>query len=487
MVSPPPPPAPPAAIPKIQYCVRSPWAWVMEDVCNSKQSENTNGAMATVVANAKEIAQVDSPKQLVSSAILIRHLEATPKSSARARRSNRVNNSLVPSVSTLRMELLDQDSELIIPALYGTSKAFDGLDDKDELVRTFQRCRCDGLNLSPPSFLIKWDVTREECKKIIKTLPVLVEDDNNNKSNNPSQQEQQPFAVLKEPMGTRGEGIYFVQSLDEIYDVVERHRRKALDEGPDFLDSVMARKGRIPSWVLQAEVHPCRLLKSRKFHIRSYVVGIEQLGRKDVLDVRLFRRHEVRIAAQPMKNNGSSSSNGNGQQRDRLAHITNAGGERSATDRDNNNNIVTTAERQLLQDIPELRDIQQDLEVFCATIFRSIWPDLVRRVSCTQQDTPYPAIRKFTVAGLDLMMTQDGRFYLLEVNVNPEAPAKSVIPPTFQRHLTGMLGELVQLLIEGESPSSSSSSCHNFVPIFDLLDKQQQQKETTKQQTNGRH
>jgi hypothetical protein len=55
------------------------------------------------------------------------------------------------------------------------------------------------------------------------------------------------FAVLKEPMGSQGQGIYFVASAEEIFAVIDEHHQRAKNE-PDILDNLIAVKGRIPSW-----------------------------------------------------------------------------------------------------------------------------------------------------------------------------------------------------------------------------------------------
>lgn len=67
---------------------------------------------------------------------------------------------------SLQIEIQNLESGEIIDAIHGTSEAFDGLEDKDELVRTTQRCRCEQLELTPPSRLITWDSTKEECKNV---------------------------------------------------------------------------------------------------------------------------------------------------------------------------------------------------------------------------------------------------------------------------------------------------------------------------------
>ena len=62
-----------------------------------------------------------------------------------------------------------------------------------------------------------------------------------------SNEEDLPFAVLKEPMGSQGKGIYFVRSVDEIHAIIDEHHQRAREE-PEVLEDLIAAKGRIPSW-----------------------------------------------------------------------------------------------------------------------------------------------------------------------------------------------------------------------------------------------
>lgn len=159
----------------------------------------------------------------------------TPSTPATRRRRNASKKFKGPA--TLQLEITNPSTGKIEYAVHGTSSALDGLEDKDELVRTLQRCRCDHLNLSPPSILIGWDVSRDECLNVLgKDLPTLKE----NKS-------EHKYAVLKEPMGSAGKGIYFVETAEEIHKIIDEHRQRALTE-TNLLDNLIAVKGRIPSW-----------------------------------------------------------------------------------------------------------------------------------------------------------------------------------------------------------------------------------------------
>lgn len=189
--------------------------------------------------------------------------------------------------------------------------------------------------------------------------------------------------------------------------------------------SVLDRKRLI---VLQAEVNPCLLIRDgRKFHIRTYVVIVERPENDEVLDLYLYNQHEVRVAGVPVSSS-SSSDNGNASDdndRNRLAHITNGA-------------LSATTERCLMSQEPELAPLQASLEVFVAQIFaQHLLQDISHRVqaaapnvaavlqqSISSSSQPQQPVipREFAVAGLDLMVTTSGRWYLLEVNVNPGAP-----------------------------------------------------------------
>ncbi len=139
--------------------VREPWKWIMEDVCTKN-----NGGLTTMTP-------VDAAHDLpsgklasVTGTVAARH----PKDSRTSRRRNQKNNTAATEANcTLRVEIIsntktrnDNFRPWVLRAFHCTSQAFDGLDDKDELARTLKRCRCEDMEISPPSQLINWDVTK---------------------------------------------------------------------------------------------------------------------------------------------------------------------------------------------------------------------------------------------------------------------------------------------------------------------------------------
>jgi len=198
----------------VSFFVFSPWQWIMQSIAVEGMTE------------------VVDPNDLPSNKVPAKPSAITPAS---RRRSNFRKKLKGPA--TLKLEMVNPETGFLEYAVHGTSSALDGLEDKDELVRTLQRCRCDHLNISPPSVLISWDVSHEECLNVVgKEMPKLEQ----NKSS-------PTYAVLKEPMGSQGKGIYFVEGAEEIHKIIDEHRQRALTE-PDFLDNLIEVKGRIPSW-----------------------------------------------------------------------------------------------------------------------------------------------------------------------------------------------------------------------------------------------
>jgi len=206
---------------QVHYAIRSPWQWIMKEI------------------RKEGMIEVQTPSELPTSKLAKQEeLEGGGGGvSPPRRRRQKGAKDKINGPSSLKIELFNVNTGVVEYAVHGTSSALDGLEDKDELVRTMQRCRCEHLQLSPPSILINWDVTREECLNVVgEELPVL----EGNRSSD-------IVAVLKEPMGSQGKGIYFVRNIDEIHKVISEQKQRATDE-PNFLDFLIEAKGRIPSW-----------------------------------------------------------------------------------------------------------------------------------------------------------------------------------------------------------------------------------------------
>lgn len=193
--------------------------------------------------------------------------------------------------------------------------------------------------------------------------------------------------------------------------------------------------------MLQAEVQPCLLIRGRrKFHVRSYVVGVEKWDIDDLIETYLYKRHEVRIASEPMPEEDHDRN------QHKLAHVVNG-----------------AKVFEFLHETPELKGLQERIEVFIAQIFaKHIIQDLSRRVNMSAREEANTHATKFVVAGLDVMVTEDGRLYLLEVNVNPIIPPPGTLEESYETHLVGFMRDLVNLIVG--VPSQNFVSSKSILP-----------------------
>jgi hypothetical protein len=227
---------------EFHFCVRHPWQWVMEQVQTSAMTEVSSASKLPSAQQALQQQQAASASAAGSASV-----SQSPVPRRRRQVAKKSKNQLP---ATFRMEVVDKATQRVLVAWHGTSSAFDGLEDKDALVRTIQRCRAEDFHLSPPSVLLNWDVSLEECRNVIgPSLPALTTTasstaDGTTTTTSPT---SPPFAVLKEPMGSQGQGIYFVRTVDEIHAIVDEQHQRARAQ-PDVLDSLIAAKNRIPSW-----------------------------------------------------------------------------------------------------------------------------------------------------------------------------------------------------------------------------------------------
>ena len=173
------------------------------------------------------------------------------------------------------------------------------------------------------------------------------------------------------------------------------------------------------------------------------------LSSPDLLEAFIYTGHEVRAAGTPVPEEGSG--------RDRKVHITNG-------------SLTDTTECLLLKDVDELnsRGIKEKVELFVAKTFGSdLVKDIAGRVRLSARENA-ESVCKFAVAGLDLMVTEENRIYLLEVNSCAAAPKESNLEEGFKQHLRDYFHDLTTLVTTGNPPPS-------FLSAFDILDKAENQ------------
>jgi len=452
---------------EIVYTIRSPWQWCLERIGDIEISSHSNAHLELININQR------SPYKMR----MVSHFSLLPSQSYRDNDSsinlnvsNKAKVRRAPQPCTLRFEVATIDPlnhiHHVIFASHGISRVLDGCNDKDELVRTIfyassqnkeiigQMCIMDHLatglfisdGICPRSALIAFDASYAQIVETTASyFPALVNLDIHCESDEGVYaHEHHPVAVLKSPLGSRGDGVFFVSSVQDMWDIIHGHYKRALQEPSVFLDTIFQEKGRFPAWVLQREVYPPMLIRQKKFHFRSYIIVLERKHpfHATSLDVLMYSRHEVRIAYLPF--DGETELNKysqNARYRDRRSHITNGA-------------YSDKTERILLHHVDELQAMQGKLESFLGDIFGNVLlPDMMKRSTPFTEELPSVHVL-FAIAGVDVMVDVNGLFYLLEVNVNPAAPPHEVISHEFSNHLVGFMSDLIQIQLHLQNSNS---------------------------------
>ena len=302
----------------------------------------------------------------------------------------------------------------------GDSLLLEGLEDKDVFAYTMNKYAADKI---PYTLLLPYDAHLTGKEQVV--LPSTP-------------------AVLKQPLGCCGEGVFFVYSPDDVLKkVAEDYERATKEKG--FLAEIMRSKQRIPMWVLQSEVRSLPILGNRKFHVRTYVL-IREHPTSGPVSLMYTKNHEVRIAAQAM--NETSGCQQGFPSRDRMQHITNGAGGSNTT-------------RMILDDIPEIRHLRGKLENFVSRLFGiDLKDEFMRRYISSTGDFRDCVVERFLVCGLDVMIDEDENLFVLEVNRNPGVPPEHSIGGmnNFKRHLVQFAGDLFHQ-VRMEYPETA----HGFV------------------------
>jgi hypothetical protein len=106
----------------------------------------------------------------------------------------------------------------------------------------------------------------------------------------PSSASPSPQWLLKAPLGSGGDSLYFVSSKCDALAIMRAHRVKA-ENTPGFLEGLRADYGgSVPSWSLQSIIPSVVLSNERKCQVRAYVIYCDS-------ELYLYTDYEVR---QPM-------------------------------------------------------------------------------------------------------------------------------------------------------------------------------------------
>ena len=295
----------------------------------------------------------------------------------------------------------------------GNSVVLNTVADKDTLVSTLAKYSFstqDLLYYIPESILIPFDVLATNFSAPLPALPSVP-------------------CLLKMPMGSSGDGVYYISTPSELLPIIQQNYQAAIAE-KGFLESLVQSRGTVPQLILQAEIPSYILPSRRKFSLRSYVLILVSSTN---LTMHLYSDIEVRLAAVPM-------SDDCGVARDRSMHITNGAGKSDTT-------------RCLLTDVPELLTFSDRVAAFMTTLFGTyLRPEIVENARVDVEGIRGGAEEvRSCLAGVDLMIDSGECVKLLEINVNPAAPPENVVGGEFRDHLVTFGRELVTVTKGEES------------------------------------
>ena len=160
-----------------------------------------------------------------------------------------------------------------------TSPCFEFLDPKDALYRHLSQAQAS--DVMPHTALISHD-----CDDI-SDIPNLQQFTSPEKN----------FALLKAPLGSGGDSLYFVSSASDVLSIIRAHHQKAV-ETPGFIDGLLTQHGSVPSWSLQKVIPSVILGNGRKCQVRAYIIYCNS-------ELYLYTGYEVR---QPMWIGGEPSA-----------------------------------------------------------------------------------------------------------------------------------------------------------------------------------
>ena len=249
--------------------------------------------------------------------------------------------------------------------------------------------------------------------------------------------------MLKWAQGFGGFDIHFVRSAAEAATIITNayEENEAMREAMPGMGSWiegMEESDAQPGWVLQSMV-PSVLLHGRKIHLRTYVIALRARGAAadrggvngSTLEFYAYQRHEVRLAAAPMSDDLT----------DKNAHLTNGVWERGGTE----------DPRTTLDATPELDHLNLDPKVMAVLnkLFHSL-PFSSSERGPTDSGARGGADRAFGMSGIDVMVTDEGGVYVLELNASPACAPPDTVSEEQIEHLVVFARSLLKLVSSDE-------------------------------------
>ena len=241
-------------------------------------------------------------------------------------------------------------------------------------------------------------------------------------------------ALLKAPLGSGGNSLYMVQSAADVISIISAHALQAKST-PGFLDSLQLQYQRIPSWSLQRIV-PSLRVNSQKCQFRVYLIACNE-------EIYAYHQIEVRIPTWDNQQSVDSAIS------TALAFDQTMCANSTALPY-NHQRIKTETKRFLLQEMHDLDvgKIQNSIRSLITKAFSSLQNHFLQtfRKHSMRSDVFHPSFEllELAVSGVDVMVDDDYRAFIIELNNNPAMPASNKQMSTaYRAHLITFLKDLI--------------------------------------------
>lgn len=241
-------------------------------------------------------------------------------------------------------------------------------------------------------------------------------------------------ALLKAPLGSGGNSLYLVQSVEDVVSIVSSHALQARST-PGFLDSLQLQYHRIPSWSLQRIV-PSLRINNQKCQFRVYLIALND-------EIYAYHQIEVRIPTW----NDQQSTDANISTALAFDQIMCAN---STALPYNHNRVKTETKRVLLKELNglDIDRIQTNIRDLMTRAFSSLQHHFQLTFHHHSKKSHFflPSFHlcELAVGGVDVMVDGDYRPFIVEMNNNPAMPSSNKqMSSAYRAHLITFVKELI--------------------------------------------
>lgn len=497
---------------KILYVSHFNWSWVVDVAIEDCRSDLV---FSTVKASSKNIcvnisSDVIDDNQAQDTSKSIHSLITLSKLSRFRDLPSQIftTSTRKPPYSLFRIEITNQSR--LISLAWVDSPIFEFLDPKDALFRHLQQT-CNE-NFMPETSLIPSDIsTTLDLLAILNNSKFLETQESNHDENNIKFKDK---FLLKAALGSGGFGLYFVDNVDAVLEVIKGHAERAA-KFPGFTDGLKQKYGgHVPYWSLQRLILPVRTrinASNRKTQVRAYVISCND-------KMFIYKNFEVRVpywGEESLSNDDDDdddtappiSSQAPGQLLHALKKTWSHEVENEFVGKGdarpyNECRRKADTERLMINEIPELVDAHGTIEAVVLSSMHALKPAMEAHLDLTRSSASSPPSRadciktyesgvikttedsvvcdgimssSMAIAGIDLVVEYKasaegkGKYsaYIVEFNNNPAMPdGTKKMSECYRSHLVSFVGGLMELGLSALDSDSAKNSEDIFQRIW---------------------